>query len=187
MSRYKQLLKTVALFILTTIFIFLGRYNLCIDKAVDKWEKILQLEPNYARAYFSLGVVMAERRNYDDAVRYFNEALRIKPDWAEAYYNLGGVYARQGKLNTALDYFLASYSYDKTYFTGAYNAACALTQLKRFDEAIQYLEISLADESSYSFALNDNSLDPLRELGEFKRIIAEAGERFGSDSAGRIT
>jgi len=55
--------------------------------------------------------------------------------------------------------------------------------LRRFDEALRYLEISFAEESSYTVALNDDTLAALRELDEFKRIMAEAAERFGSNAS----
>ena len=149
----------------------------CFLEAYRKAPDLTIILSNLSRLYAKTG-------HHKKAADYARRVLASDPKSPYAWNTLGLYYARQGELNAALDYFLASYSYDKAYYTGVYNAACALTQLRRFDEALQYLEISLAEESSYIAALNDNSLDLLRNLDDFKRIMTGAGERFGGDNSG---
>lgn len=148
----------------------------CFLEAFDKAPDLTIILSNLSRLY-------SKTRRHEKAAEYARRVLTLDPKSPYAWNTLGMYYVRQGKFNMALDYFLAAYSYDNTYYTGAYNAACALTQMRRFEKALRYLEISFAEEGSYKVALNDDSLTPLRELGEFKRIMAEAKVRFGNDSS----
>ncbi len=143
----------------------------CFLEAYEKVPELTIIISNLSRLYAKIG-------RYEEAAEYARRVITLDSKSPHAWNTLGLYYARQGKSSIALDYFIASYSYDDTYYTGAYNAACALTQLQRFEEALQYLEISFADENGYIAALNDDSLAPLRELENYKRIIAEAAERF---------
>ncbi len=86
-------------------------------------------------------------------------------------------YAFKGQIETALGYLLAAYSHDNRYSIAAYNAACALTELERHEEALHYLEVSLADGRFYRDAKDDQSLNPLRDNPEFKRIMSEARQK----------
>ncbi len=148
----------------------------CFLDAFDKAPDLTIILSNLSRLYAKSG-------RHEKAADYARRVLTLDPKSPYAWNTLGMYYVRQGKFNMALDYFLAAYSYDNTYYTGVYNAACALTQMQRFEEALRYLEISFAEEDSYKVALNDDSLAPLRELDEFKRIVAEAAERFGNESS----
>ncbi|MCP4229702.1 MAG: tetratricopeptide repeat protein, partial [bacterium] len=150
----------------------------CFLEAYQKAPELMTIPGNLSRLYAKTG-------KYEKAAEYARRVLTLAPKSPKAWNTLGLFYARQGKLATALDYFLASYSYDETYYTGAYNAACALAGLKRFDEALRYLEMSLVEESSYLFAKTDETLAPLRELDEYKRMMDDAAQRFGKRPSGK--
>ena len=143
----------------------------CFLEAYDIAPELTAIPNNLSRLYAKTG-------RYEKAAEYARRVLTLDKKSPRAWNTLGLYYARQEMLATALEYFLASYSYDETYYTGAFNAACALTGLNRFNKALHYLEISFAEENSYHFAKTDETLDPLRELDDYERMMKEAAERF---------
>jgi len=54
---------------------------------------------------FDEGVLMAKRRNYDEAIRLFTECIKIYPGFGEHYLERGNVYIKQGKYENALKDF----------------------------------------------------------------------------------
>lgn len=59
-------------------------------------DKVIELSPNMAIAYFNKGVALAEMKDYTSAMSAFNRAIEIKPDFGEAYYNRGFCYFQLG-------------------------------------------------------------------------------------------
>jgi tetratricopeptide (TPR) repeat protein len=56
----------------------------------------LTLDPNYADAYFQLGVLYADERKYTEAAEQYERALKINPNGANTHYRLGQALARLG-------------------------------------------------------------------------------------------
>lgn len=56
----------------------------------------LTLDPDYADAYFQLGVLYADERKYTEAVEQYERALKINPNGAITHYRLGQALARLG-------------------------------------------------------------------------------------------
>lgn len=63
-----------------------------LREAAKKYQKALNISPDYTAALNNLGIIELQRKNYDDAARYFEAVLDIDPDFASAYLNLGIVY-----------------------------------------------------------------------------------------------
>ncbi|MGB3637839.1 MAG: tetratricopeptide repeat protein [Rivularia sp. (in: cyanobacteria)] len=76
-----------------------------LEAAIEYYQKILKLKPDYAEVYSNLGVLLKQQGNLSAAVDSFQKALKIKPDLVEAYCNLGSVLKKQGNLSAAIDAF----------------------------------------------------------------------------------
>lgn len=76
----------------------LGTPSLQSDKklVLADIDKVIELSPNMAIAYFNKGVALANMRDYTSAMAAFNKAIEIKPDFGEAYYNRGFCYFQLG-------------------------------------------------------------------------------------------
>jgi Flp pilus assembly protein TadD len=148
-----------------------------LEKAEKCYREALGYEPDYAPALTNLGMLFIHQKRFDEAVEYARRAIQKHPRDPRSWITLGMYYAFKGQIETALGYLLAAYSHDNQYTIAAYNAACVLIELERYEEALYYLEISLADGEFYEDALNDPSLDPIRDEAEFKRIMSESRKR----------
>ena len=67
----------------------------------------IELNPNYAEAYYNLGNLLAKNpERFDEAEEKYNTAIELNPNYAEAYNNLGTLLASQEKdLDKAEIYF----------------------------------------------------------------------------------
>jgi tetratricopeptide (TPR) repeat protein len=72
------------------------------QKAIDYFQKAMQLEPNNAGLHNNLGSVYAEMGKVAEAQAEFQKAADINPAGASGYYyNLGVVMVNQGKMDDA--------------------------------------------------------------------------------------
>jgi tetratricopeptide (TPR) repeat protein len=72
--------------------------------AIDKYNRATALDPAYAQAYFSRGVLYwREIRDYPRAVEDLTLVLELAPGWAEAYFNRGVAFRLQGEPVRAID------------------------------------------------------------------------------------
>lgn len=67
-----------------------------LQKVMDDIDKVIELSPSMAIAYYNKGVLFAEMRDFTSALRSFNKAIELKPNFGEAYYNRGFVYFQLG-------------------------------------------------------------------------------------------
>jgi len=59
------------------------------EKAVADFSKVIQIEPDFAYAYYNRAYIKYKLHDLDGAVEDYNAALKIDPDFADAYYNRG--------------------------------------------------------------------------------------------------
>jgi len=65
----------------------------------------LQKKPDYADAYYAWGFILAEQKQYTEAIKKYQEAIAKKPDYADAYYNWGFILAGQDRYLEAIEKF----------------------------------------------------------------------------------
>jgi len=113
-----------------------------VDSAVNRLEHAVQLAPQFADAWNTLGTIAYQTQRYARAEQCFRNALEQDPRAYEPLVNLGGVLINNGKLEHALIYnqdavlqrpndALANSQLGLTYF-----------QLGNFDLAVKFLEIA---------------------------------------------
>jgi tetratricopeptide (TPR) repeat protein len=74
-------------------------------KALELYNKAIQLNLEYAVAYNNRGLIHLKQNNYAQAIVDFNKAIQLKPHDAITYYNLGLVYHEQKNYSQALIYY----------------------------------------------------------------------------------
>jgi len=63
-----------------------------IRSALEAFDKAIQVNPNYCRAYNKKGLLYAIQRKFDRAIESYEKALSINPLYEEAALNLGNCY-----------------------------------------------------------------------------------------------
>ena len=65
----------------------------------------LILDPNYADAYFQLGILYADQHKYPEAIEHYERAIKINPNAVNTHYRLGQALARLGNETRAQEEF----------------------------------------------------------------------------------
>ncbi|MEH1941448.1 MAG: TIGR03032 family protein [Nostoc sp.] len=79
--------------------------QLRFTEAIALYEQIISQYPQYAPAWYQLGVIMDNQGQTNQAVLAYQQALTINPKYAEAYNNLGIVEVAQKNLEKAIACF----------------------------------------------------------------------------------
>ena len=84
---------------------FVYNSNCNYAKAIEGYEKAIELKPDYASAYHNLGIVYRKQGNFDKSIESYEKAIELDPDDASVYYNLGIAYHNDDDFTTALFYY----------------------------------------------------------------------------------
>ena len=79
--------------------------NQAFEKALESFQRAVQLEPDRSVLHFRIGVVLAKLGRFSESARAYLEAIRLNPDYAEAHLNLAFVYYEMGLDQRAQDMF----------------------------------------------------------------------------------
>ena len=72
------------------------------DKAIAEYNKAIELNPEYSKAYNNRGLAYADKGQYDQAISDYTKAIELSPKLAEAYYNRGIAYRHKGHYDQAI-------------------------------------------------------------------------------------
>ena len=67
-----------------------------LKEVLDDWNRLIDLQPRMAIAYFNKGNTLLEMQDYVEAIQAFDKAIQLDPVLGEAYYNRGYVYLKMG-------------------------------------------------------------------------------------------
>ncbi len=71
-------------------------------KAVECWQKCLELNPRYAHAYHGLGLAAQRKGNHQQAADLFRKALELVPNAPEPQLELAASLIQSGKMENAI-------------------------------------------------------------------------------------
>ena len=58
------------------------------DAAIDSYKQALKIKPDYADAYYNMGIALKDKGDLEAAIESYKQALKINPDYAEAKADL---------------------------------------------------------------------------------------------------
>jgi tetratricopeptide (TPR) repeat protein len=102
------------------------------------WTHVLATYPKSAFAENNLGVVLAQRGKWVEAIEHYRQALRINPDHASAHNNWGAALARQGKLDEAIERYRKALQIRPDYADAHFAWGNTLTEQGKPAEAIEH-------------------------------------------------
>ncbi len=70
--------------------------RLKFKEIIDDIDKVIELSPSMAIAYYNKGVILAGMQDLTSALNLFTRAIELDPEFGEAYYNRGYVYMNLG-------------------------------------------------------------------------------------------
>ena len=129
------------------------------QKAINCFEKAIQINPNSANAYYSLGVIFAQLGESQKAISYYEKAIQINPNSANAYYSLGVIFAQLGESQKAISCYEKAIQINPYYIDAHNNLGVIFTQLGESQKAINCFEkaIKIKPENLTSHWLSMNT------------------------------
>lgn len=73
------------------------------DKAIEYYNKAVEADPLFDKAYYNRGLAYACKEDYDKAIEDIDKMIELKPNFAEAYYILGLAYEYKQMPEKAID------------------------------------------------------------------------------------
>ena len=69
---------------------------------IADYDKAIELDPQYARAYNNRGIAYCRKGDYDQAIVDYDKAIKLAPQYATAYNNRGIAYVDKGNYDQAI-------------------------------------------------------------------------------------
>jgi len=75
------------------------------EKAINDYNKAIELNPNLAEAYYNRGSAYRELKQYEKAITNYNKAIELNPSLADAYSNCGVTHCELKQYEKAIENF----------------------------------------------------------------------------------
>jgi superkiller protein 3 len=135
------------------------------ELAIEYYQQAIDIDPNYVKAYYNMGVVYydmgrhdqlknfrEELGNFHEAIRYFQKAIDLDPKHAMAYYTMGSSYFRLGRHSEAIRYIQKAIDLDPKHAIAYRDMGKLHSVLKDYNEAIRYYQKAIAINPNYAWA-----------------------------------
>jgi len=159
------------------VYIKIGRLQYWMrnyDLAMRAYSRVVDLDPQHARAHTRLGMVYAVTEDFDRAIDEFKLAQDLSG--ADPYLDcfLGYAHAKSGKRAVAKRAIEQLARRSRLEYVPAFCTALVYIGLGEVDQALLWLERAYKDRSVYMvFAKVEPLLDEIRKQSRFVRLMAE--------------
>ncbi len=107
------------------------------DRAIEDYNKVIELNPNDAIAYKDRGLAYHYKKDYNLAIEDYNKAIELNPKFTEAYIIRGTVYDDLEDYDLAIEDYSKAIELNPKYVTVYNNRGLAYYHKKDYDLAIE--------------------------------------------------
>ncbi len=111
-----------------------------LDEAVFMYNRAIQVDDSFYKAYYNLGNIYLQDGKPNMAVEQYKKVIKLHPEYAYAHYNLGCAYIALGKYGKAKFEILTAIDLKNTVADFHYNLAYVYKKLNKEKTAKSYLE-----------------------------------------------
>jgi protein O-mannosyl-transferase len=108
------------------------------------WSRALAVDQSSSLAHHNLGMALAERGAFDEAIPHYRRALQINPEYVLAYNNLAVALLARGELGEATAALRRAVEIDPAYAMAESNLGIALTREGNVERAAEHFERAVA-------------------------------------------
>jgi len=172
--KHAQQLDPLSLFIATDMNVpfYVARQ---FDLSIEQSRKVIEMEPNFYLAHYTLAVALAQKHDYTTAISEFQRAKSLS-DVPWNYAGLGYLYASSGRRQDALQVIADLKAKAKQRYVSSYAVATVYAGLGDRDKAFESLEKAYDERSSALTWLKvEPMLDSVRSDPRYVDLIRRMG------------
>ena len=149
-------------------------------KALEEFDKALEVEPNFDKAWYNKGLTQFNLKDLDAALKSYDTVVKLKPDNKSAWNNRGLILMELNKPQDAMKCFDKVTDLDSKDSEGWFNKGVLLANYGKYEDAIVCFDEVLRHNPEDKEALSKKAI-ALEATGHFD----EAQKLFDQlDSAG---
>ncbi len=133
-------------------------------------QRAIQIDPNFAEAHGSLGVILEAKGNLDEAIESHRQAIRLKPDIAEMHSILARALKSAGRLDEAVAAYREAIRLERNDGVAHANLGGVQNLMGQFDDALASLRQAVRLRPDLARAYN-NLASTLRDTGRLDEAI----------------
>ncbi len=148
------------------------------NEAIPYYQKVIELDPNFAGAYHNLGKIFQQQGYIDEAIRYYQKAIDLNPNFA-SFFNLAELlYHKKRMLHEALEYYFKALQINENDEWVYFKIASILQDTGYIEDSIKYYKKSLQINPHFAIAYNNlgNAYKEQKNLDEAMKCYIKASE-----------
>jgi Flp pilus assembly protein TadD len=145
-------------------------------RAIDEFERVIDLEPSFAQAHFDLSLALAHHGQFDEAIQQCRLAISLAPGRPVSNGVLGHLLARAGRVEEAQAILAELERLAAAQQASRFDLALVYAGLGDVDRACDALDAACRERHGLLVYLRVEPLwNPLRADARFDRLLREIG------------
>ena len=151
-------------------------YRRDFETALEQCDHTIELNPHFAPAYWILGVIQEQRKDFDESAAAFQRAVYLSPQTPRMHGALGRTFALAGRKKQALEVLKKLETYAKERYVSPLEFAWIQFALGDIDLGFRWMQKALEDRSFDLISIKvDPRFDPLKGDPRFETIARRMG------------
>lgn len=113
------------------------------DYAKEKYKKVIEIDSNYANAYYGLAVIYDEEEKYEEAIKYYKKSIELNPNYDKAYFFIANIQDELGNKDEAIINYKKVIEINPRDLWAYANIGCILEEQNLDEEAIRFFREAL--------------------------------------------
>jgi len=114
------------------------------DKAIEEYEKALELDPNYGYALNSFAYMYSDMGEYEKSIEYFKRYASINPNDANPVDSVAELYFRMGRLDEAVAKYKEVLEIRPDFFQTYWRIGYIYALKENYQQALEWFERDIA-------------------------------------------
>ena len=151
-------------------------YKREFDLALEQCDHTIEQNPHFSAAYWTLGLVQDERKEFDEAIAAFQRAIQLSPPSPRILGSLGRTFARAGKPRQAHRILDELGELAKKRYVSPFELATIYFALNQLDNGFQWLTKAYQDRCFELLAIKvDPKFDSVADDPRFTALFSQLG------------
>ena len=151
-------------------------YRRDFETALEQCDHTVELNPHFAPAYWILGVIQEQRKDFDESAAAFQRAVHLSPQTPRMHGALGRTFALSGRRKQALEVLRKLEAYAKERYVSPLEFAWIQFALGETDVGFRWMQKAMEDRSFDLISIKvDPRFDALKGDPRFETIARRMG------------